>query len=276
MLPVTVVIPVLNEERNLPGCLSRLARFARIIVVDSGSIDRTRSIAVTAGADIVSFTWNGRFPKKRNWVLRSGVIATPWVLFLDADEYVDDSFCEELARILPGTKHSGFWLNYDNWFLGRRLRHGDVNRKLALFRVGAGEYERIEEDRWSHLDMEIHEHPVLSGTIGEISIRIDHREDRGLEHWRVKHAEYSSWEARRVAALREAGRTTSSELSPRQQTKYSVLGKWWLPISYFTYNYVFRRGFLDGWPGLVFAWEKAKYFRDIGRKMRALERGQLS
>ena len=271
-LPVTVVVPIRNEERNLPECLRRLGRFWRVVVVDSGSTDRSREIAAASGAEWVDFRWDGRFPKKRNWFLRNHAVRTPWVLFLDADEFVDDSFCDELARTLPGTAHSGFWLNYDNWFLGRRLRFGDANRKLALFRVGSGEYERIEEDRWSHLDMEIHEHPVLEGTTGEIRSRIDHRDDRGLVHWRRKHDEYSSWEARRVAALRATGRGGSSEFSPRQRRKYAALGKWWLPAAYFTHMYFLKRGFLDGWPGLAFAWEKAKYFRDIGRKMRALDR----
>jgi glycosyltransferase involved in cell wall biosynthesis len=273
VLPITVVIPIRNEERNLRDCLPRLGRFSRVVVVDSGSIDRSRDVAAAAGTDWIDFRWDGRFPKKRNWFLRNHRIETPWVLFLDADELVDDAFCDELARVLPETRHSGFWLNYDNWFLGRRLRHGDANRKLALFRVGAGEYERIDEDRWSHLDMEIHEHPVLVGTVGEIHARIDHRDDRGLDHWRRKHDEYSSWEARRIMLLRAQGLAASGELSPRQRRKYASLGKWWLPSAYFLHMYFLRRGFLDGWPGFAYAWEKAKYFRDIGRKMHALNRG---
>ncbi len=271
-LPVTVAIPIRNEERNLPECLSRLGRFSRIAVIDSGSADRSREIAISAGAEWIDFRWDGRFPKKRNWFLRNRPVATPWILFLDADEFVDDTFCDELARTLPSTPHAGFWLNYDNWFLGRRLRYGDANRKLALFRVGAGEYERIDEDHWSHLDMEIHEHPVLAGTVGEIRSRIDHRDDRGLEHWRRKHDEYSSWEARRVALLRAEGRDRSSELSPRQRRKYASLGKWWLPMAYFVHMYLVKRGILDGYPGFAYAWEKAKYFADIGRKMRDLKR----
>jgi glycosyltransferase involved in cell wall biosynthesis len=271
-LPITVAIPVRNEEAGLAACLGRLGRFQRVVVVDSGSTDRTCEIARTHGADVIQFAWNGRFPKKRNWFLRHHAPTTPWVFFLDADELVDDAFCDELVRVLPSTVHAGFWISYDTWFLGRRLRHGDVNRKLALFRVGAGEYERIEEDRWSHLDMEIHEHPILTGSIGEIRARIDHRDDRGLEHWRRKHDEYSSWEAHRVMLLRKGQGASASELSPRQRRKYESLGKWWLPAAYFLHMYVLKRGFLDGWPGFAYAWEKAKYFRDIGRKMRGLER----
>lgn len=267
-LPVTVVIPVRNEERNLPACLERLGTFERVVVVDSGSTDRTPQIAQEHGAELVNFAWDGRFPKKRNWYLRQNAVRTPWVFFLDADEFVDQAFCDELAATLPTTQHAGFWLTYSNWFLGRKLNHGEPNRKLALFRVGAGEYERIEEDTWSHLDMEVHEHPVLAGTTGEIRTRLDHRDYRGLEHWIRKHNDYSTWEARRVARLRAQGRLNDPTLTPRQRRKYGSIGKWWLPAAYFTDVYVRRRGFLDGHAGFVFALMKATYFWEIGLKAR--------
>ncbi len=267
-LPVTVVIPVRNEEKNLPECLSRLGRFARVLVVDSGSTDATCSIATAAGAEVVQFAWDGKFPKKRNWVLRQGVVKTPWVFFLDADEFVDEAFCEELRRTLPGTMHAGFWINYHNWFLGRRLHHGDANRKLALFRCGAGEYERIDEDRWSTLDMEVHEHPVLNGTVGEIAAKVDHRDYRGLEHWLRKHNDYSSWEAQRFKSLRDSGALQGAQLTTRQRRKYQSLGAWWLPAAYFLDVYLRKGGIRDGYPGFAYAVAKAIYFWNIGLKVR--------
>lgn len=267
-LPVTVVIPTRNEEVNLPECLRRLRRFERVVVVDSGSTDGTHAIAGAAGAEVVPFVWNGRFPKKRNWFLRRGGIRTPWVLFLDADEFVSDDFCDELARTLPTTTHAGFWLRYTNWFLGRRLRHGEVNRKLALFRPGSGEYERIEEDHWSNLDMEVHEHPVLDGTVGEIASALDHRDDRGMEHWLRKHNEYSTWEARRLLGLRARGGLDDPSLTPRQRRKYRSIGRWWLPTAYFLDTYVRRGGFRDGSAGFAYAFAKACYFWQIGVKVR--------
>ena len=68
---VTVVIPVKNEGTNLPVCLARLAGFGNIVVVDSGSSDETCAIARDAGADVLAFDWDGKFPKKRNWVLET-------------------------------------------------------------------------------------------------------------------------------------------------------------------------------------------------------------
>ncbi len=265
VLPITVVIPVLNEEQSMAFCLERLKRFAHVVVVDSGSTDRTCEIAGQHKAEVILFRWDGKFPKKRNWVLRNHPPSTPWVLFLDADEWIDDAVCNELAATLPATTHNGFWMTYDNWFLGRRLRHGTPNRKLALFRVGSGEYERIDENRWSELDMEIHEHPVLSGSIGSIHARIEHRDDRGLEHWQRRHAAYAAWEANRTRDLRASGASLQSD---RQGRKYQLLGKWWLPAVYFLDSYVRRLGFLDGSAGFLHAWYKARYFAQIGRLLK--------
>ena len=65
--------------------------------------------------------------------------------------------------------------------MGARLRHGDTFRKLALFRIGAGEYEKFPEEFWSDLDMEVHEHPVLRGTIWKIHARLEHHDQKGLQ-----------------------------------------------------------------------------------------------
>lgn len=113
--------------------------------------------------------------------------------------------------------------------------------------------------------MEIHEHPVLQGTTGEIRTRLDHRDDRGLEHWKRRHEAYAAWEARRALALR---RTGTQGLGGRQAAKYRMLGRWWLPAAYFIDGYVRRLGFLDGRAGLLHAWLKADYFRRIGRLIR--------
>jgi glycosyltransferase involved in cell wall biosynthesis len=266
-LPVTVAIPVRNEEAALPACLARLGAFRCVDVIDSNSTDRTAEIARSAGARVIPFAWDGTFPKKRNWYLRNRRPETPWVLFLDADELLDEAFCEELRETLASTSHVGFWITYDNWFLGRRLKHGTPNRKLALFRVGAGEYERIAEERWTPLDMEIHEHPVLEGSVGEIRSRVDHRDDRGLAHWLRRHVEYAQWEAARARALAASG-TEGAALTDRQRRKYATLGRWWLPAAYFLHGFVLKRGFLDGSAGFAHALLKSWYFLVIGLMLR--------
>lgn len=269
VLPVTVVVSVFNEELNLPACLAALHNaFSEVVVVDSGSTDRTSDIAVSAGAKILNFHWNGSFPKKRNWTLLNHTFKTPWVLFLDADECVTPAFIDELRRTLPQTSQIGFWISFTNWFMGSPLRHGDTFRKLALFRVGFGLYERISENGRGSLDMEVHEHPILCGSIGKIASRIHHRDLRSLTHYKQKHAEYADWEAQRFLWLQTVGELEWSQLTPRQKFKYKNLDQWWLGVFYFGVSYLIRLGFLDRVPGFHLAWLKWRYFKTIRLKIR--------
>jgi glycosyltransferase involved in cell wall biosynthesis len=272
MIPVTVVVPVKNEEQNLGRCLGALSRFAEVIVVDSGSTDRTQEIARQAGVRLIEFRWNGRYPKKRNWVLINHTLANDWVLFLDADEIVDDRFCDEVAAAVASGRHRGYWLNYTSSFLGRRLRYGVPQRKLALLRVGAGLYERIEENAWSALDMEVHEHPVVEGSVGEIRAPVEHNDFRGLDRFLERHRDYALWEARRFLMLERQSGSDSPDLTPRQRFKYRHLARWWYPWCYFLYAYVVRLGFLDGVAGFQHAFYKAWYFLTIRLMIRELEK----
>jgi glycosyltransferase involved in cell wall biosynthesis len=265
-LPITVVVPVKNEEKNLPACLAKLGSFAEVLVIDSCSTDRTREIAEAASAKVVDFTWQGGFPKKRNWVLLNYKFTTPWVLFLDADEHMTDAFLREMCARIANDNYDGFWLNYQNHFLGHVLKFGVPQRKLALFKVGSGLYEQIDEARWSELDMEVHEHPVLKGRVGEIHAPIDHLDFRGLHHFIDRHNSYSTWEANRylqLAAIPKDG----SRHSKRQITKYRYVARWWFPFAYFVLTYIFRGGFLDGRAGFVYAVFKACYFLQIREKI---------
>ena len=273
MSSITVVLPVKNEAKNLLRCIEAAVSIGPIVVVDSGSTDETQEVARAAGAEVLNFEWNGQFPKKRNWTLRNYNFNTEWVLFLDADEFVSSDFIEEVKAAIKSTEHAGFWLNFSNYFMGKQLKGGDVFRKLALFRIDAGEYEKIEEDNWSHLDMEVHEHPVLDGSIGRISASIEHNDFRGLKHYIAKHNEYSSWEAARYFRLRENNgvRSDSAEwqgLTDRQKKKYRNLAKWWFAPAYFVVSYFLKKGFLDGAVGLHFSLLKAIYFYQIRLKIR--------
>jgi glycosyltransferase involved in cell wall biosynthesis len=267
-LPVTVVIPTRNEQKNLPACMDRLGAFAHIWVVDSGSSDATCEIARARGARVIDFRWPGGFPKKRNWTLINERFETEWVLFLDADEHVSREFTDEVGAAIArgsdtGGGNVGFWLNYTTHFMGKVLAHGVPQRKLALFKVGAGLYERIEDPGWSDLDMEVHEHPVLNGPVGEIRSPIDHLDFRGLDHFIARHAAYAKWEAHRYLQLRARGDEARAALTRRQRTKYASIDKWWWAPAYFLMTYVMKLGFLDGAEGLHYALFKMGYFRDI-------------
>lgn len=268
---ITIVVPVKNEERNLPECLENVKAFEHVVVVDSGSTDRTLETAAEFGREVVQFKWNGEFPKKRNWVLRSYRFQTPWAMFLDADERITPAFREELEAFLNSAAADEcdvISCVYDNWFAGKLLRHGDAMRKTAVVRVGAAEYEKIDEDHWSDLDMEIHEHvqPRRSGAEHEISARLEHHDRRSLEsHWQ-KHIKYADWEVGRYRQLVQHPERWEA-LTPRQKKKYGNIKKWWLAPAYFAVCYIGKGGFLDGIAGFRFAWFKLRYFWMIRKKL---------
>lgn len=273
MPDLTVVFPVKNEAENLRRAIPLASRLGSVVVVDSVSSDDTVSIAREFGATVLQFAWDGRFPKKRNWALRNYAFKTEWVLFLDADEFVTDNFIREVAAAIKNTAVSGFWLRFEDHFMGRRVSYGVPFKKLALFRVGAGEYERIEEDNWSHLDMEVHEHPVIEGELGEINAPIEHNDFRGIKHYISKHNEYSSWEVARYFRLLDERGEEWDGLTGRQRKKYRNLDKWWWAPAYFIMNYIIKKGFLDGSAGFHFAVMKFFYFYQI--RLKILERRLL-
>lgn len=265
---LTIVIPVKNEELNLPECLEAIKDLANVVVVDSGSTDSTCKIAADYGREVVQFKWDGRFPKKRNWILRNYKFKTPWVMFLDADERPGDGFWKEVRARLPNSDCDAYIIFLDNWFMGRLLRHGDTARKTAILRIGAGEYERIEEQHWSQLDMEVHEHMVVKGKIGKIKTHIEHYDKRTLTSYIAKHNDYSSWGAYRHWAIRDR-----RVLNFRQKLTNSLYSSPLLPFMYFFYCYVVRLGFLDGYPGFCFSVFKLGQFAHCGAKAWMVKRG---
>lgn len=270
VLPITVIVPVKNEEKNLAKCLACLQGFAEVVVVDSVSTDATCDIASDLGVKVVSFRWDGQFPKKRNWYLRNHPINTPWVLFIDADEYISEAFKEELALAIADTKHVGFWLKYQNHFLGKPLNHNDDFHKLALFRPDAGEFEYINDQAWSGLDMEVHEHPILEGTTGTINTLIRHEDFKGMRAYIDRHNHYSSWEARRYMSFLDENKQEWKKFIFRQKIKYYFMDTWLLGPLFFIYSFLFKLGFLDGKRGFIFSLCKAMYFLQIKIKIEEL------
>ena len=268
-LDLTIAIPVLNEERNLPGCLAAIGTglASKIVLLDSGSTDSTRSIAEKFGAHVVDFKWDGKFPKKRNWFLRNYQLTTKWILFIDADEYLTENFKNEMRECLNRDDKVGYWLSYTIYFLGKQLKGGYPLRKLALFRVGAGEYERIDEDQWSKLDMEVHEHPILQGEIGVIKSKIDHQDFRGVSHYVIKHNEYASWEAGRFIKMADDPNIIS-KWTWKQRLKYRLMKSVLIGPAYFCGSFFLLGGFRDGARGWAFAVLKMSYFTQVYCKIR--------
>jgi len=258
VLPVSVIVPVRNEACNLPRCLQSLAGVGEIYVIDSQSTDGTVAIAQSQGAKVVQFYYAGGWPKKRQWAMDTLPLAHDWILLLDADEVLTPELVEEIRRALQNPEVDGYAIRLQMYFLGRILRHCDASFwKLSLFRKGRGRFEcRLKNQDSSMADIEIHEHVVVDGPTAQLRNSVVHHNVDSLSRYILKHNEYSNWEAR-VLLQPEASEEVSADLFGTQAQRrrwlkrnlYRLPGS---PILLFLYRYLFRLGFLDGVPGLIY------------------------
>ena len=275
LLDITIVIPVKNDAIALDHCLHAIGKnfVKEIIVIDSGSLDDTMAVALKHQTTFINFIWDGHFPKKRNWFLLNHQPKTTWVLFLDADENLTEEFKNALRLVLSSNSENvGYWLRYSIYFMGKPLKTGYPLHKLALFKVGAGLYEKIEEDNWSKLDMEIHEHPILKGKVGVIKPKIDHCDYRSIYQYVNKHNEYAKWEANRLFKDLTS-KDFKQNFTWKQKLKYKLIQTPFIGLVYFLGSYIFMGGFRDGLRGLIFAVLKMAYFFQVYINIKEIKQG---
>lgn len=130
-IPVSVIVMTLNEEQKIGACLSALQQFDEIFVVDSNSTDQTASIAQEMGASVIPFTWNGAYPKKKQWAIDNCPMTHDFVFLVDADEVVSKDLVEEIRGL--DFKVSGYFIRSLYVMNGRPLKYGAQNKKLCLF-----------------------------------------------------------------------------------------------------------------------------------------------
>jgi glycosyltransferase involved in cell wall biosynthesis len=273
-IPLSVIIPVRNEARNLPRCLESLRAAGEVYVVDSGSTDETAEIARAFGAKVVQFHYHGGWPKKRQWAMDKLPLAYDWVLLLDADELLTPDLAEEIRQAIQNPSYDGYYIGLCMHFLRRTLRHGNATfYKLSLFRRGQGRFEcRCKDQDSSMCDMEVHEHVVVEGQTAKLQNLVVHRNSESLSHYIRKHDDYSNWEAR----VWLQGESSYIDLAPalfgnqaqrRRWLKRNYLGLPGSPVLYFLYKYFFRLGFLDGVPGLIYCGFQGIQFFHIKSKI---------
>ncbi len=258
-LPVSVIVPVRNEARNLPRCLESLRGAGEVYVIDSDSTDDTVEIARSFGAKVVQFRYHGGWPKKRQWAMDTLPLAYDWILLLDADEALTPELAEEIRQAIRRPGIDGYYIALRLHFLGRALRRGGARfYKLALFRQGKGRFEcRLPDQNAAMGDMEVHEHVLVSGPAAKLANPLLHHNLESLSSYIRKHDEYSNWESR-VLLKKEAKSETlpASPFGIQAQRRRWLKGKLFRlpgsPLLLFVYRYLFRLGFLDGVPGLIY------------------------
>lgn len=254
---LTVLVLTLNEELHIRRCIESVLDVAsRIVLIDSGSSDRTCEIAKSMGAEVFlnPFVTHA---KQINWGLDHAGIVTQWVMKLDADEYLTPKLAAVLPDVLPlaSENTSGFTLNLQRIFMGKWLRHGSLYpiRLLRIWRFGKGRCEERLMD----------EHLIVQGEV--VHINADFADDNlnSLTWWTEKHNRYSSREAVELlnlqynfnlsqpATILSAGKQATVKRWMKEEVYFRLPGGF-RAFCYFFYRYVIRLGFLDGQAGTVF------------------------
>jgi glycosyltransferase involved in cell wall biosynthesis len=256
LVTLSVVIITHNEEANLARTLESLRELVsngrgEIIIVDSGSTDRTVEIARSFGAKLFVEDWRGYAAQKNSAIDKA---SGEWILSLDADEEIGPGLREFLLLILFGAHveefakfQGGMAFGRQNYFLGRWMRHGGFypDKKLRLFRPGSGRFE----DRLVHEDIRMVEgrptyNPALYYQMGD-PIDLIHHSYPTLSDYIEHMNRYSSLGAEMVVA---GGRRS-----------FGVIDIVLRPLATFIYNYFLRLGFLDGREGLLLHLNHAVY-----------------
>lgn len=262
-VPIAVVIPTRNEEHNIRRCIQSVKWAADVLVVDDGSVDRTKEIAEECGARVVSHRFES-FARQRNWAMEYGDVRHEWVLHLDADEFATEEVHQEVRSVLQSaddqtvafrmcrrTLMNGTWLKFSDGFpvwIMRLVRNG-----------------RVQFEDAGHGEVAV---PTVSGRMGVVRSPLDHHPfSRGLDDWFDRHNRYSTNEAlleqqrlsefqwrQLLSVRRDVRRAALRSLSRRLPCRAGLR---------FLYQYMLKLGFLDGYAGLQFCRMMALYEQSI-------------
>lgn len=245
---LSVIVIALNEEANIVPCLESVRFADEIVVVDSGSTDRTVELARNFTDRIFSIDWRG-FANTKNFALEQA--SMEWVFSLDMDERVPAGLQEEIIRVvkadgplagykIPRKNHvGGRWIKHLGWYPDYTLR---------LFRRGQGRFR----------EREVHEEVEVAGPVSFLRTPIEHYSYNNLSEYAARQDRYARLAARE---MRKAGRRPfPGELI-------------WRPALTFLNFFVLKRGFLEGALGLRLSLQSSRYNFLKYHYLRELSRG---
>lgn len=225
MNDITVVILTKNEEANIVDVVKNAKRVTdSVLIVDSGSTDRTVELAEANGAKVVYRAWDNDFSAQRNFALEH--VETEWVLYLDADERMNDDLCISVADVLKSKKKMRYSFVRKVYAFGLKYEHG-IFKPDEVFRMFPTNFVQ-----WKN---KVHEHPVCDLPNAKLGGFVEHYTYSSWQQWWDKSGKYTTIWAEDVYSR---GKRTS-------------LGAAFGHAFYgFIRAYILQLGFVDGWSGM--------------------------
>jgi glycosyltransferase involved in cell wall biosynthesis len=223
-VPLTVVIPTLNEADQIAECMRRASWADEVIVADAGSADATVSIARGLGARVLERT-GPTIAAQRNAAIASA--RNQWILAIDADERISEALHEEIERVLRSPSHAAYRIRRRNIYLGKELTRGHWGKDWVT---------RLFTRELRYGERRVHERLELVPQAGFLDGHLDHIPYRDLSHQIDKMNRYARWGAE---DLYQAGRRASV---------WDLTGR---PLGRFLKSYFLEGSCFDGRFGVV-------------------------
>lgn len=229
---VSAVLITLNEEKNIERCLRSLSWTREVVVVDSGSIDRTVELCESFGARIFSQEFKD-YSSQKNFAIAQA--RNSWILLLDADEEVTPELREEIVGVLKSAPKDAYKIRRRSRIFGRWFKWTGTqdDRPIRLFRAGRAQFVQP-----------IHEYAKIQGETGLLRSVINHYTYNSIKDYVLRLNRYTSAEAAFLQAKRASIRPSWLTLRP---------------IAVFFRLYFFKLGILDGIEGFLFSAFSAYY-----------------
>lgn len=246
---LSLIVITKNEEAAIRRCLASVPCADEIIVVDSGSSDRTVEIAESLGAKvIVTSDWPGFGPQKARALAQA---SGDWVLSLDADEWLDPEAIEPLKAAMAAVDASAYRISRRSRFCGRIINHSGWSPDYVtrLFRRKQGRFSN---------DL-VHERVIIDGPVRTANFRIEHDSITSRTDAEDKIIRYSTAAAAQMFAR-----------GKRAHPGKAALRGW----TAFIKSFVLRAGFLDGAAGWDVADYNRRYTYEKWRRLAELSRGR--
>ncbi|HWY80268.1 MAG TPA: glycosyltransferase family 2 protein [Candidatus Sulfotelmatobacter sp.] len=226
---ISAIVLTKNEEKNIEACLESIAWCDERIVIDDHSDDKTVEIAKRKGAKVFSRFLQQDFADQRNYGLEKA--NGDWVLFVDADERISSALWYEIMQHTSESfeDYSGFYIKRQDTMWGKILRYGETGNimLLRLAKKGVGKWEGKVHEKWK-----------VSGKTIVLINALDHFPHTTVAEFLKEINFYTDLRAEELFQKKMQSNSLSIIVYPKAK---------------FILNYFFRRGFMDGLPGLVFA-----------------------
>ena len=225
MSKISCVIITYNESKNIRRCLESVSWADEIVVVDSGSKDRTISIAKEYAQKVITQEWLG-FARQKEFACKQA--SFEWILNIDADEVIPPALAGEIREKTDSCSViEGYWIRRRSKFLGRWIEHAwQPDWVLRLFKKEKGFFE----------DKQVHEGVALKGKTDRLEGKMEHYPFKSLSHNLRKLDDYTTLSA--------------SQMMAKGKTQI-LLKLLFSPILGFFKTYILKQGFRDGIPGLI-------------------------